>query len=380
MSLYKNTLIALVLSISVTANSIACTALSYTDAKGNLYVGRTNEYPGMLPDELTYYPVGTRIESVTPDGGQGYTFETKYAIAGATLKGMVPNAKQDTVHDAINDQGMSISALEYTENGEPKITAQADKVLSVLDFGTWALGNFKTIKELRQAIDQSGIQVWLPRIKSMANLITPVHFAIFDRTGDAAVIEFTNGKLNIYENTVGVMTNNPPFPWHLTNLQNYAGLTNVDKNRGQFNKMKVIAPDAGGALRSLPSSNMSADRFIKAAYYSAYAEKAKTPDVAILTLSHLINNFDRPAGITIDEPGSGGRGESLPSKKPTSEVTYYSFIRDLSQNHFYIRPITMMNFVKFDMQKLSSLKAVKVVSFNTLSKYTNFDGADLFLK
>lgn len=42
--------------------------LSYTDTKGNSYVGRTNEYPGMLPDELTYYPVGTRIESVTPDG------------------------------------------------------------------------------------------------------------------------------------------------------------------------------------------------------------------------------------------------------------------------------------------------------------------------
>ena len=35
-----------------------CTALTYKDANENLYVGRTNEYPGMLPDELTYYPVG----------------------------------------------------------------------------------------------------------------------------------------------------------------------------------------------------------------------------------------------------------------------------------------------------------------------------------
>lgn len=332
----------------------------------------------MLPDELTYFPVGSTIESVTPDGKPGYAFKTKFAILGATLKGMVPNAKQDTIHDAINDQGMSVSALEYTLNGEMKVTGPDDKVLSALDFGTWALGSFRNIAELRQAIANDGIQLWLPRIESMSDLITPVHFAVWDRSGNGVVIEFTDGKWNIYDNPAGVLTNDPEFPWHLTNLNNYAGLTNIDKNTGTFNKLAVRAPDSGGATRSLPASNVSTDRFVKAAYYSNFSEKASSPESAIVTLSHIMNNFDRPAGITIDEPDTAV-GETVASEKPTSEVTYFTAMRDLNQGHFYLRPITMMNFVKFDMAKLTEVKAVKAVSFDMISRQTNLEGSELFL-
>lgn len=376
--LFKRGVLASLLVLSISTSAMPCTVLSYADAAGNMYVGRTNEYPGMLPDELTYFPVGSTIESVTPDGKQGYTFKTKFAILGATLEGMVPHAKQDTVHDAINDQGMSISALEYTLNGEMTVTGADDKVLSVLDFATWALGRFGSVAELRQAVANDGPQLWLPRIKSMSDLITPVHFAIWDRSGAGAVVEFTGGKLNIYDNTAGVLANDPEFPWHLTNLNNYAGLTNIDKNNGTFNKLAVSAPDSGGATRSLPASNLSTDRFVKAAYYSNFAERAASPEEAILTLSHVMNNFDRPAGITVDEPDTAV-GEAVSSEKPTSEVTYFTALRDLSQNHFYLRPITKLNFVKIDMAKLTGITRVKVVSFDTLSTYTDLDGSELFL-
>ena len=381
-TMFKKTIIsALIAGLSLSPiPSIACTMLSYTDAKGNMYVGRTNEYPGMLPDELTYYPVGTRIESVTPDGKQGHVFKTKYAIIGATLKGMVPNAKQDTLHEAMNDQGLSISILEFTENSELKVTAAPDKVLSATDLGTWALGSFSSVRELTAALQKNEMQFWLPRIKSMGNVIAPMHFSIVDRNGDAVVIEFTDGKLNIYQNTVGVLTNDPSFPWHVKNLNNYAGLTNIDKNSGQFNKYKANAPDAGIALRGLPSSNISPDRFIKAAYYSNFAEKAKTPDGAILTLSHVMNNFDRPAGITVDKPSASSVGESVASKKPTSEVTFFTALKDLNRGLFFIRTIDMMNYVKFDMNKLSSVKTVKAVSFSAFLKTSNMNADDLFLK
>lgn len=90
--------------------------------------------------------------------------------------------------------------------------------------------------------------------------------------------------------------------------------------------------------------------------------------------------LNRPVGITIDEPGHGSKGENIGAKVATSEVTYYTVLRDLNQNHYYIRQITMMNFVKFDLSKLTSIKSVKVVSFDALSKYTGWDGADLFFK
>lgn len=113
-SFLSKSLIVSALSVSLTTNVLACTAMLYRDASGHAYQARTNEYPGFQPDELTYYPAGTRIESTTPDGKQGLTFNTKYAILGATLKGMTPNAKQDIVHEAVNDQGMTVSTNAFT--------------------------------------------------------------------------------------------------------------------------------------------------------------------------------------------------------------------------------------------------------------------------
>jgi penicillin V acylase-like amidase (Ntn superfamily) len=91
-----------------------------------------------------------------------------------------------------------------------------------------------------------------------------------------------------------------------------------------------------------------------------------------------MNNFDRPAGITVDNPNVSTSGESVASEKPTSEVTYYTALKDLNRNQFYIRQITMLNFVKFDMAKLSDIKTVKVVSFDDLTKQTSQNGEELF--
>ena len=356
-----------------------CTVLSYIDANGNAYTGRTNEYPGMQPDELTYFPCGTKIVSQMPDGKPGYSFVTKYAIFGATLKGMVPNALQDTLHEAVNDQGLSITVNAFMENGEHQITDSARNVISIVDFGTWVLGNFKTVLEVKSAIEKSEVTIWLPRIASMWNLLAPVHFALFDTTGQGIVVEFPDGKPTVYMNDVGVLTNDPAFPWHLKNLNNFAGLTNIDKNKGQFNRLTVTSPDSGNALASLPSTNISAGRFVKAAYYSHFAAKAQSKEEAIQTLSHIMNNFDRPKNITIDEAGSAGKGEAIASASDTSEVTFFTVLIDLSQREFFIRTIKSINYTKFDLKKLDKITAVTVVSFDALSLNTSFDGTHLLM-
>lgn len=377
--LFGKLFLTVLLSYALPASSYACTVLSIRDAKGNIYQGRTNEYPGMQPDELTYFPAGSLIESVTPDGKKGMSFKTKYAIFGTTLKGMTLDAKQDTLHEAVNDQGMSFTTNAFTRNGQSTITMSSDKVLSVLDYGAWVLGNFKTTDEVKRAIDNNDVDVWFPRIASMWNLLAPVHFALYDRSGGAIVIEFVGGKTQVYDNTVRVMTNDPPFPWHLDHMNNYARLTNVDKNSGQFQGLKVQAPDSGGALAGLPSSNTSPDRFVRAAYYANYALKAASPVEAIQTLSHVMNNFDRPLDITMDDPSNTGGGESVQSKSATSEATYFTVMNDLSQNHFYIRTIKQINYVRFDISKLSGLKEVTKVSFQRLNSSTSWDGTNLLL-
>ncbi len=79
---------------------------------------------------------------------------------------------------------------------------------------------------------------------------------------------------------------------------------------------------------------------------------------------------------------SGGERDLSNSKavKSMSEVTDWTVLRDLSQNHFYIRTINSLNFSKFDVNKLSVLKETKVVSMKALDANTSLDANDLFLK
>ena len=49
--------------------------------------------------------------------------------------------------------------------------------------------------------------------------------SIVDKTGAAVVVEPIGGKLVIYDDPLGVITNSPTFDWHMTNLGNYVGLS-----------------------------------------------------------------------------------------------------------------------------------------------------------
>ncbi len=61
--------------------------------------------------------------------------------------------------------------------------------------------------------------------------------------------------------------------------------------------MEFNQPDSGIATAGLPASNTSVGRFVRAVYYSQFAEKVDKPDTAMTTLAHIMNNFDRPAAL-----------------------------------------------------------------------------------
>ena len=368
--------LATCLAMSSISNSIACTTLVYTDANGNGYHGRTMEYSARVPTNLTYFPAGTKVISATPTGSQGLSFDTKYAILGMT-GAIVAGAKQVSFAEGANDQGLSFSMNWLNGTTSPTVGNDSSKVLAVNDLGAWILGNFKTVAEVKAAMASGNTEFWVPVSKFLdPNSPLPQHYAVHDKKGAAIAIEFTNGKVNVYDNPVGVMTNGPEFPWHLQNLSNYT-FTNVDKNTGQLGKLKLATQDAGIALTALPSAQTSQGRFVKAAFFVNYVRKAKTPDEAIITLGHLMNNFDRPHDLTVD--GSGGTGDGVRSKNTSSEVTEWTVMADLSRNLYYVRSINALNWSMIDMNKLKAVKQIKSVSTYDVDK-AGADAFNLFYK
>lgn len=354
----------------------ACTALMIIDANGVAYSGKTMEYSEPIPLAMTYMPAGTKIISLAPDGSDGMTFTTKYPIlGGAAPAAMITGGHQAMMIEAANDQGLSVSTNELPATVSPvDVGTDKSKQLAGTDLSNWVLGSFATVAEAKAALTSGDVKLWLPKLDFVGGIL-PEHYVFFDKKGDGIVVEFTGGKMNVYDNPVGVATNTPEFPWHLANLNNYAFLSNMDRNEGQFGKLKVTAPDSGNALAGLPSSQISADRFVKAAYYTTFTRKAKNPDDAMTTLAHILNNFDRPYDLSEDAAGTGGDGTKI--WDTSSEVTVFTWMNDKARNRYYLRTIDAMNFTSFDIDKLASLKTVVSVDFTKIVNQP--DGTQLML-
>ena len=154
------------------------------------------------------------------------------------------------------------------------------------------------------------------------------------------------------------MTNGPTFPWHLTNLGNWTHLTNVDQSSAKFGSLDVHQPDSGIATASLPGSNTSVGRFIRATFYANFAEKVSDPDKAMLTLSRIMDNFDRPRGATTNPSTEGGEGMKFQGiggndSAPPTEYTVWTNMADLNRGKFFFRSYSAFNWTSFDLEALS---------------------------
>lgn len=210
----------------------------------------------------------------------------------------------------------------------------------------------------------------------------PIHFVLHDRTGASIVIEFEQGEMTIYDNEVGVMTNGPQFSWHLANLNNYAHLTNIDRPAGRFGNRDVHQTGAGIAKAALPSSDTSPDRFVRAAYYSTFAEKVDDPDRAVQTLSQVMNNFDRPRGITKSAAGESGsglsRGLGMVGDAFATEYTLWTKLADLERELFFVRTYKSLGYTSFDLNELAGQESSLVMPLSSIDNMSG-DGTQVLV-
>lgn len=359
-----------------------CTALVYTDATGANYLGRTLELTIDLPYQIVYLPVGFTVTSQIP-GHPAVDYTLRHNCLTVTMPARVPTADKPIgladlkVIEGLNDQGLAFSLLSYPSAGGKQQAVDATRaILSVSDLGSWVLGQFTTVAEVKAAL--SAQPMMLVALPILGGVISPFHYVVNDVTGASLVIEFDGGKMALYDNPVRVMTNGPKFDWHLTNLDNYTFLSNVDKSSATFGGHTAVQPDSGIATAGLPSSSTSVGRFIRAVYYASFAEKADSPDAAVRTLGHIMNNFDRPRGISIDYPDSGGghmevKGLAADTAHPyATEFTSWTSLSDLNRNLFFVRAYTNLNFTSFDLSALAGLKVPKVLGMSRLG--TDLEG------
>lgn len=360
---------------------LGCTALLFRSAEGDAFAGRTMELSTELPYVVTSIPKGRQFASKV-DGHEPLHFTTRFGILAIA----VPN---ETIEDlkileGLNEKGLTLSVLAFGGASGPRDnTARTRAMLAAVDMGAWILGLCDSAASVKEALSRRAIT--LTSLAPLHGAVSPFHFIVHDAAGKSLVIEFSGEKQNLYDNPVGVMTNGPEFGWHLTNLGNYTFLNNKDQSTGQFGEFQVAQPDAGIATSGLPASNTSVGRFVRAAYYATYAEKP-TNDKAIRTLAHIMNNFDRPKGITINSTSLSGLNiEGMSSgddgdDEALSEYTSWTVLADLARRQIYIRTYDALNFVRLDLDRLFAAGKMKVAPLQKVSSVPTLDGTDFLLE
>lgn len=366
----KSTLSALTVAVSgllIAPALWACTSLLYSDAHDNAYAGRTLELPMELPYKVSYFPQGTTYGSQA-DKHHVLDFTGQNAFVSIGVPD--PVSGDVKVIEGLNDKGLTFSLLAFpSAEGPTDMVDNTQAVLAAIDLGAWTLSQFDTVSAVKSALSEQPTMV--TSLLPGHLLSTPFHYVIHDASGASAVIEFFNGEKNIIDNPLGVMTNGPEFSWHMTNMNNYTHLSNIDHSRLDAQGVRLEQPDSGIATAALPSSNTSVGRFVRAFYYANFAEKAETPERAITTLSQIMNNFDRPRGITIDNRFKDGIANiTAPgvhdNRVYTSEYTSWVTLTDLAQRKLYVRTYDSLNYMSIDLTELTDVEEVKHVSLSDL--------------
>jgi len=307
-----------------TAPALACTGLSLKSQDGAAIRGRTLEFGFPLRSNVIVIPAGKEFSGQLPDSGKGLSYKTRYGIVGANAFDQV------MIVDGINDQGLSLGLFYfpgYAQYAEAT-KENASRALAPQDFGTWVLGNFATVAEVKKAVeDIAMVGTPLPGLGSAKGMAADVHFFVKDKSGNSIAIEPIDGKLKVTDAPLGIITNAPTYDWHMTNLDNYLNLTVKDINSEKLGPVTLNAVSSGSGLHGLPGDFSSPSRFVRIAVFSQAATPNAEAEDAVFSAFHILNQFDIPKGSVISDAVGGAQ----------AETTEWTAVSDLQNLRWYFR-------------------------------------------
>lgn len=265
----------------------ACTGITLKSADNGVVAARTIEWGESEMENLyTIVPRGYIQQSMLPNGDTGgMTFSSMYGYVGLAV------VQPEWVVDGMNEAGLSAGLFYFPAYGEYPEYNPEDRANTISDFQlvSWILSRFSTVEQVKNAIQNI-------RVTSIDPRASTAHWRVTEPSGKQIIIEFTNGRAQVYDNELGVLTNSPEYPWQLKNLNNYVNLIPGTAGPIQFGPITLRAFGAGSGFLGLPGDFTPPSRFVRAAFLQNYSVRQKTSYDSAMQAFHILNNFDVPLG------------------------------------------------------------------------------------
>ena len=360
--------IAVLVSLSAINTGEACTSFVLKAKDGSPVYGRSMEW-GLsdLKSDIVMVPRNYSNVSKLDNGMDGMKWKNRYGFIAINA------AHLSYYAEGMNETGLTAGALYFPgfakfqeiEPGKEASTINAPELIGYI------LGQFKTVGEVREALPKI-LVVDNKDIAKAFGAPAIFHFVVTDSAGDSIVIEYVKGKLNIYD-SVGIMTNSPPYYWHVMNLRNYAHLNPFEPGPAEMkdaNSVNLASFGAGAGMVGLPGDNTPPSRFVRAFFYVKTSIPLDDADAAVNQAARILDNFDYPKGIVRE-------GES-PEKYFLNFTTWF-VIGDIRNRHYYWwtefnRQLRMIDLTKlnFGGKELISVPLDKVRAQNIDNRTGDF--------
>ena len=285
-----------------------CTCISYKN--GDNYFGRNLDLEYSFDEKVVITP---RNYKFTLKNGEEFV-QTKSLIGMATVVNNVP-----LYAEATNEAGLSIAGLNFPGNAYYGEVKEGMINLCPFEIIPYLLSKYSSVREIKEVISKINI-VNIPFSENMPN--APLHWMISD-SHESIVVEPMLDGLKVYDNKIGVLTNNPPFYYHELNLNNYMNLSAEHSSNRFASDINLKTYGVGMGAIGLPGDVSPASRFVRAAFnkLNSYSKKDELSNV-----SQFFHILDSVAMV---------RGQALTKDGKYDITTYSCCINTLKGVYYY---------------------------------------------
>lgn len=283
-----------------------CTAVSFE--RNRRYFGRNLDLEGSFGEGVVIAPRNLQFD-FRCEGRRSRNFAM---IGMAIVQGGMP-----LYFDAINEFGLGMAGLNFPKNAVYLEKKEGKRNVTPFEIIPYVLGGCKSLAEARKLLEEVNL-VNIPFSEQLP--LTPLHWMISDGR-ESLVAEPTAEGLKLYDDPVGIMTNNPPFPMQMNRLCDFLSLT-AEEPAARFGQGIVCNYSRGMGSVGLPGDFASAGRFVKAAFVREFLITGNEAEDDVNGFFRILESVAVPRGC-------------MRLREGVFEETVYSSCCDLEEGIYY---------------------------------------------
>ena len=315
-----------------------CTAATYQTK--DFYIGRTLDYEFSYGDQIT----------ITP---RNYPFHFRYMgqmQSHYALIGMAHVAADYPLYyDAVNEKGVGMAGLNFVGNAVYESEKADRENVAQFEFIPWVLSQCASMKEVRMLLERINLTgtPFSPQLPTAG-----LHWIIADKD-DCITVESMADGLQVYDNPVGILTNNPPFDMQMFQLNKYMSLSAKQPENSFAPELGLSTYSRGMGAMGLPGDLSSASRFVRAAFVKQHSVSGESETESVSQFFHILGAVDQPRGCC--DVGEG-----------KYEITIYTSCCNASKGIYYYTTYENHQITAVDMHRVD-LDGEQLVTYEVVT-------------